>query len=485
MCAARAAGASAPLQRSPRSATRQQRTDRSRLARRVADAPAVLAGIVLCVLGITEAAAIETPSGLATCGPVKRRHEHVEVRGAELRKLGRTPIEHVGVLALRDGALVPIPFQVDERQGSKIAMAHGKEPTLDQKPGVLDPDDLVVFMPCDAGAHATSAQLGSVVPGMEAWREVQIDDPIDGTRAYAYAVVAARPPRTDRHYVAYDDKADMVATATYRMGMVEALPNYFAISMDEPLGPNLIDGLRLRAEATLRGHLGTFRLTERDARNELIAWTAGPVRVVRRSRHDVDLLGIGIHISAGVANTAFYPLHVFGPGSLRLPISPGVVFREIEAMGGVDLRDLRGWRFIAPGTPPEGFAIDGRMDALERAYDAPGTWFVLVRDREAMLVTITLSENLAKAIPFGVVYVDDAERKSPPELVPGSVPLVGFRGRHVERLPADRYQFDLRVFLLPDYRPGDADRVLRERDRPLVVTVTPPASTGAAPAAAP
>lgn len=439
------------------------------------------------MLSITDASAIETPSGLTTCGPVGRRHEQVEVRGAELRKLGRTPIERVGVLALRDGSLVPIPFQIDERQGSKIAMAHGKEPSRDEKPGVLDPDDLLVLMPCDAGAHAAAAQLASAVPGMETWREVQIDDPIDGTRAYAYVVVAARPPHTDRRYVAYDEKADMVATARYRMGMVQALPNYFATAMEGPLGPNLLDGLRLRAEAKLLGNLGTFRLTERDARNELVAWTAGPVRVVRRSRHDVDLLGIGIHISAGVANTAFYPLHVFGPGSLRLPISPGVVFREIEAMGGVDLRDLRGWRFVAPGTPPEGFAIDGRMDALERVYDAPGTWFVLVHDREAMLVTITLSENLAKAIPFGVVYVDDAERSSPPELVPGSVPLVGFRGRHVERLPADRYHFDLRVFLLPDYRPGDAERVLRERDRPLVVTVPSPVTSqgasGAAPAA--
>jgi hypothetical protein len=267
------------------------------------------------------------------------------------------------------------------------------------------------------------------------------------------------------------------------MGMVQALPNYFAIAMDGPLGPNLLDGLRLRAEAKLFANLATFRLTERDARNELIAWTAGPVRVVRRSRHDVDLLGIGVHISAGIANTAFYPLHVFGPGSMRLPISPGVVFREISAMGGVDLRDLRGWRFVAPGTPPDGFPIDGRMDAAERAFDAPGTWFVLVHDRAAMLVTITLSENLAKAIPFDVVYVDDAERKAPPEIVPGSVPLVGFRGRHVERLPADRYRFDLRVFLLPDYRPGDAERVLRQRDRPLVTTVTTPAARADAPAA--
>jgi hypothetical protein len=261
--------------------------------------------------------------------------------------------------------------------------------------------------------------------------------------------------------------------------MVRALPDFFALAMTGPLGPNLLDGLRLRAEATLRAGLATFTLNEQDARHELIAWKAGPIRVVRRSRHDVEIL-VGVHISAGVANTAFYPLHVFAPGSLKLPISPGVIFREIQGMGGVDMRDLRGWRFIAPGTPPGGLAIDGAMDDVERAFAADGTWFVLVHGDEAILVTITLSPNLAAAIPFGVLYLDDAERLAPPERAPGSVPLVGFRGRHLEKLPPDRYHFDLRVFLLPHYRDGDAQRVLRQRDAPLVATVSPVAPAAAA-----
>ena len=72
-----------------------------------------------------------------------------------------------------------------------------------------------------------------------------------------------------------------------------------------------------------------------------------------------------------------------GPGvSVRLPISPGVIFRRVWGMGGVDLRDLRGWRVVAPGSPPEGFAIDGAMDDVERAFAADGTWFVLAHDRD-------------------------------------------------------------------------------------------------------
>jgi hypothetical protein len=442
----------------------------------------MLRAAALCLLaGATSAFAAETPAPLGACGPVGRRHEHVELRTLDLRKLARTPLDEVGVLALRDGALAPIPFQIDERQGRHIAMPGGDQPSVDHKPGVLDPDDVVVFLPCDTGARATPAALAARVPGLRTWREVQLDDPLDGARAFAYVAVAERPPRSDRSYLTYDSGADLVGTARYQLGMVQALPDYFAVSMQGPLGPNLLDGLRLRAEATLRAGLATFRLNELDARHTLMAWKAGPVRVVRRSKHDVEILA-GIHISAGIANTSFYPLHVFGPGTLRLPISPGLIFRSVWGMGGVDLRDLRGWRLVAPGTPPEGFPIDGAMDAAERAFAADGTWFVLVHDREALLVTITLSENLAAKIPFGIVYEDDAARSAPPERVPGSVPLVGFRGRELEHLPPDRYHFDMRVFLLPDYRPGDAERVLRQRDVPLARTVNGPAAPATAPA---
>ena len=439
--------------------------------------------VLVVVLAVGTAAGAEPPPvALGTCGPVARRHEHVELRTLDLRKLARTPIDRVAVVVSRDGAVVPIPFQVDEREGRKIAMTDGKEPSGDSKPGRLDPDDVIVFLPCDAGAQLDPAALAKAVPGLEAWREIRLDDPIDGARGWAYVVVAPDPPRAARRYVAYDAGPDVVTTATYRLGMVQALPESFALSVHGPLGPNLLDGLRLRAEATLLGGIGTMTLTERDARNELIAWRAGPVRVVRRSRHDVDLLGIGIHVSAGIANTAFYPLHVSGPGSMKLPISPGVIFREIWAMGGVDLRDLRGWRFVAPGTMRDGLPIDGAMDMTERTFAADGTWFVLARDREALLVTITLSENLAKVIPFGVLYLDDAARVAPPEHERGSVPLVGFRGRNVERLQADRYSFDLRVFVLPDYHPGAEVRVLRERATPLVATVSAPPPPAAEPA---
>src|SRR5438445_55432 len=258
----------------------------------------------VCALAVLVAlsvrAAAEPLATLGPCGPVDRPYDPVELPAARLRDLKGTAVGRLGLVASRAGRVRPIPFQVDQRGGRKLALPEGSQPTLNEQQG----------------------------------------------------------------------------------------------------------------------------------QHQLIAWKGGAVRVVRRSLHQVRL-GLGIHLTAARAHTYFYPRHVFGPGSMKLPISPGWVFREIVAFGGADFRDLRGWRYHAPGTPPEGFRVDGHMEEAERAFDASGEWFLLARGEEAIMMVTRLSETLRRAVRIKLVYVDDAERHAPPEAVPGSVPLVGYRGLDV------------------------------------------------------
>jgi len=440
-----------------------------RLRRRVARTGAALAAVVLG-LAVAPAGAGDgaAPSPLGSCGPIERTHEVVELRGMRLRRLAGTPLDRIGMVAWRAGRAQPIPFQVDERIGTRIAMPGGPAPEADDHPGVLDADDALLFMACDAGARAPAG-----TPPRADGREIRIDDPRTGATAWAYLVLSDAPPRTDRRYVRYDPARDTVTTARWSIGCVDALPSYFALGLTGPLGPNVVDGLRLRANAVLRANLARWSLTERDGRNGLVAWTAGPIRVVRRSKHEVEI-GLGIHLSAGLLHTAFYGEHVLAPGSLKLPFSPSVFFREITALGGVDLRGMEGWRYLAPGVPAGGLAVDGRMDERERAYAGRGRWFALVRGDEAIAVAITMSEELERALPLDLVYVDDATRAAPPEIAPGSVPFVGVRAREVERLPGGRYRFQLRVFAVPGWRAGAEQALLAQVDVPLTAEVSIP-----------
>src|SRR5439155_20781512 len=171
----------------------------------------------------------------------------------------------------------------------------------------------------------------------------------------------------------------------------------------------------------------------------------------RRSRLQV-VVGLGIRLTAGIANTFFYARHVFGPGSLKLPFSPGVLFSEITAYGGVDGRDLHGWRYYAPGAPADGLVVDGRMDPAEEAFASSGEWFVLAHEHDALLFVTRMSENLRRVITLKLLYRDDAAHPNPPESVPGTVPLVGYEGKRVEKLPGGRYTFALHIFMLDHYQ---------------------------------
>ena len=449
------------------------------------------AAALVLLVALSEIAGAEALRPLGPCGPIDRTFEAIEIPGSQLRRLGGTPLGRLGVVASRRGRLAPIPFQVDERRGRKLALPGGAEPTTDDKPGVLDADDLVVFMACDAGEQRSVAQLeealGAAGAGA-AWRELRIEDPLRHASGFVYVVAAERPPATDARYVGYEPAGDLVRTARFRIGMVNALPIYFALASGTGVGPNLIDGLRLRAEATLRADLAHWKLNEQQGHHELIAWKAGPVRLIRRSRHEV-VVGLGIHLTAAVAHTYFYPRHVYGPGSLKLPFSPGILFREIRAYGGVDGRDLRGWRYHAPGTPAKGFLVDGHMDEVEREFSAAGEWFVLAHQDDAIMFVTRMSENLRSAISLGLVYRDDASRPNSPESVPGTVPLAGYEGRGIEALPGGRYRFALHIFVLDRYRRGDERRVLDALDSPVNAEVTgegtlsgPAAPAGAPPA---
>ncbi len=233
-------------------------------------------------------------------------------------------------------------------------------------------------------------------------------------------------------------------------------------------------------EATVHTGIARVTITERDGQHALIAWRAGPVRVVRRSRHKVDI-GLGIQLTAGLAHTYFYAENVYGPGAMKLPVSPSLFFKQVTAMGGADLQGMAGWRYVGPGAPWPGFAVDERMDARERRFEGNGSWFALIGDGQGFVVAITMSENLKRSIPLSLVYVDDITHRAPPEVTPGSVPLVGIEGRDGQKLAPGRYGFQLNIVGLPGPQPDDPKRAVARLERRLTADVTMPADLAAAP----
>ncbi|MFZ1119482.1 MAG: hypothetical protein WAN81_04545, partial [Candidatus Binataceae bacterium] len=114
----------------------------------------VLARTILVALALAMAttACVASP---ALADPLKSNWRTIVLKGAAMPQLVGNPESHLEMLALHDGRLAPIPFQVDEvLPDGRYALSDGPAPLADDSPGILDRDDEIAMMLSDLGDRA-------------------------------------------------------------------------------------------------------------------------------------------------------------------------------------------------------------------------------------------------------------------------------------------------------------------------------------------
>ncbi|MGH7917227.1 MAG: hypothetical protein ACREQE_07140, partial [Candidatus Binataceae bacterium] len=219
------------------------------------------------------------------------------LKGSQLPQLLGARENRFEMLAAHSGKLAPIPFQVDEvLPDGRYVLPHGKAPVKDDSPGIFDRDDQVVVMLSDFGTRAQSGLPKGAL-------EIQVADPLGGPDRYAYIAAVDKPERSAVRYIQYDPASDTIRSSYYRIGMTGGWPTDFALQHGlEQDPPNLIDRFKVRTTARILG-LFSYRMNENDVRSTLLGWKVGPVRMIRRERHSVNIL-LGVH-SPGVHSQVF------------------------------------------------------------------------------------------------------------------------------------------------------------------------------------
>ena len=232
------------------------------------------------VLALAAAAPAAEPVPLGPCGPIDRPYDSVELTGSQLHRLGNVPIARLGLLAFRGPHAAPIPFQVDERTGRKLALPDGPEPTRDDPPDVLDADDLLVFMGCDAGERGSAAALEEtlgVTGSLTAWREIRIEDPVRHAAGFVYrsdtrGTYPYRPAAEGRVF-RIPEIPTTLPTLDELYGRVARRPQALAEYILQGLRPGQLNVHTLHAELEGGPHL--------DVLEALLAGVQGVARVVR------------------------------------------------------------------------------------------------------------------------------------------------------------------------------------------------------------
>ena len=403
-------------------------------------------------------------SGLAapSAAAPQRFADVVKLPGTELALFEGIAIDRLALLACTRTECHPIPFQVDERDATgHWVLDQGPMPTTDDPPGVLDANDLLLFMAADAGERATSGTLSVPSP----FDEIALHDPLAGTARWAYLVAfPAHAPRAAAVNVDYDPLTDRVRGQRVSLGFADGVPGFLAVGD----GANLLDRLKVRASATFLFGLIHFSRSEADLRTEFMGWHAGPIRVVRGQRQWVRL-GWGIHSPTFGSYTYFYRDFAELPVGLYLNFKPTYFFGNILVQVILDFRDLKGWSLLVPSVP-DPLPIDGTMSAQKAALAAlPDKWFALRGPQVTLVQTMDVSPSLA-SVRHRLLYHETAQPE-PPETVRGEEPGIGYQFDQWEHVGAGAHQLESVSYALPS--DIDVREFMRARSAPLGVSVSP------------
>ena len=369
------------------------------------------------------------------------------------------PLNQFEVLAMRDGKLTPIPFQIDQlNPNGKYVLPEGPAPVTSSHPGILAAQDEIVMMIADLGDRANpndALPVGSF--------ELLMSDPLGGPPRYAYIATNAHPTLSPLHYVDYDAAKNSIDTDHYRFGYTTGVPSDYAPqSHAHENGPNLLDRFKIRVRATVLKFFH-FHVNEDKVDNRLLAWKVGPVRVVRLLTHSVRVL-FGIRSPEVTNYDFFYRDCVENPFKVRFPWVPRVLFGDIQVRMDLDFTGLAGYSISWSGMNDGPIKIgDPKLPKLSKP-DPPRVEWIALRGGGRMIIQSIAPTSDLQLLDRRLYFNDDASTPDAPERVRGEHPGIGYAMTGWENLTSGSHTLVSMLIDAPeDY---DADVLLKEYQTP-------------------
>ncbi len=451
----------------------------------------VIAVVLLLVVWSRDTEAFSRPEGW------------VVLKGKIFKSLNNAPIDKVRVFTFKKGKLIPIPFQIDKVDidgkfvlNSKYeeemveARKEAYEDALDEENfckeklaelkrkaewvedmKIFDEQDELVFMAWDLGSKAS----GKMLPKATKIEEIKMTNPVDSSTGYAYVAQFGSnpPPLSPVMYVQYDRKNDKVETISYMIDFDDNRPTIILKTQekrtDGTLGPNNFDKFKMRINIDVK-YFFTINMDEDNTDGEILAYHAGPVRIIKSMTLWVKLFFFPVTPDIRL-DYVFYSNGMIGPSEISIPFDTKKYVNEGSyLMIGFDYNDDMTGAKVYTEKNPNPVTLDGKMSEAEKALNIEDqNWFVSYRGegKYGYLVQILWDKKLiSKGFKNNIKYLDDKNIELEPENVPGQH-LVGFHAKIRDFHPADTYSFYLMTFMDLKWNKGLEKRYLNFTANPL------------------
>jgi len=430
-----------------------------------------------------------------------RQIDPIVLPGERLPSCLGLPIQSLRLAAVQSGRLLPIPFQIDEKDPDGIYVFRSSDPNAaDVDHGLLDTNDELAFMARDLGARIDA----EMDPGLRLLAEITVVDPVDGSRGWCYLATSEDFPEfSSVDYVSYDTRDDRVLTRNYRIGFSPQAPiSYGDTTVTTEGGGNnqrLNERVITRLKATF---LGIFKLvrSEKDFRSVRKGYIDGQVRIIKRVGNSMRQV-FGKYGPEVVVDYTFYFSNWIMPTIIDLPVDVGKFVHTLSLRGGTDWTpESEGMVFYTKYIPPGTAVIDGHMSEAEKnmdlRLDIDHIWHLYTgalngTGQGSVLFRILMDDKLTKALTAETYYYD---KFHDPDYEPDPFSRDEYRSyfegsyiwKGMEKLPKGRYYLTSWATIMPDYlQPGDEQKYLDILDKPLQTSVDSPSRTPESAVAAP
>jgi len=247
-----------------------------------------------------------------------RPAEPVAITGDVLTGLTGQPVADLHLFAFVDGAWREIPVQIDEYD------AAGSPFVADD--GLWDANDELVFQPQDGGGTAlASAWIDDAESRTHPRLEITVSDSVEGDATVAYLYRSSTLPDTlSLSYVSYDDVTGAITGVEYHAGYDPE--RWFWNELRLRDGAVFTDDYMDREKTRMRGDFlfQTWIRTEDDTTPVSRDVVAGPVRVIRYTVSEFEVIGVASELSS---MKHFYGAYMTNPRDLF----------EVPLLGGLNL----------------------------------------------------------------------------------------------------------------------------------------------------
>jgi hypothetical protein len=375
-------------------------------------------------------------------------------KAEELPSINGESIEDLSVVVVRNGQLLPIPFQIDEMDKEGWVYID-ENPIYDIKgqQGIFDEDDELLFMYRDTGLEQYDSKQHQLKNG-KIIAELSFTDK-HGKKRYAY-LAKGSDRRSKADYVRFNTETNEADTTFY--SFQTAKDNIleftdFRAKVGDRQQQTVLDGLIVNI-ATNVFTTWTPRIELNNFDNLLAAPYAtkdGTIRAVTTLKLWVVIAKIPVFRI--VAQLGVWDQGLGVPVRLELPggeiLTKTLVNPNIDFL--LDFYDMDGAHInaaLAKG-PGDYGVVDGKLDDFEKNAEISleENWLWL-KSHHGWDVMFTFDAPSDLDVGLSFFYEDDPKSTRAHETEPGAFPRMGYR---IDRLPKDKLKIDVDItFWFPD-----------------------------------